>query len=108
MSLTPGSFFQSDATGATEVLKLVPTATAGPTQAQIVSAAYGNDTSDVTIAADGLSVTVTVQSGLDNLLVTVVSPSANDHANLVQGTTVFAQFVLTNHWDAATIRIEGL
>jgi hypothetical protein len=107
MALTPGSFYQSGVTGSTETLTLVPPAN-GATQAQIVAASYGNDTTDVTIAPGGMSVAIKVQKGFDSLVVTVVSPNVNDKAKLVQGNNTFASFDVTNHWDSEMIYIQGI
>ena len=108
MALTPGTIFQTDKAGASETLSLVPLAPAAGTQAKIVGAVYGTPTNTATIAADGLSLTIPkVQTGINQLVVTVVSPAANDRASLVQGGTIFSQLVLSNHWAAATLMISG-
>lgn len=107
MTLTAGSFYQSDKTGTSETIKLVPLPPAAATQATIASAVYGNPNS-ATVAANGLSLTIPkVLSGVNSLVVTVVSPNPNDTAALVQGTTSFAQLTLNNHWAASTIQIYG-
>jgi len=108
MALTQQSFFETDKTGNSEVLSLVPsTPGTTPFLVKIASASYGNDTTDVTVAADQLSVTIKVNQGLDSLVVTVVSPNANDQALLAQGSTNLASFSLTDHWDGTTLYIKG-
>lgn len=107
MSLTLGSFYESDSVGASETLNLVPWPPNTGTQAKIVGAVYGSPNT-ATIAADGLSLTVPkIQAGVVPLVVTVVSPQPNDRAYLVQGANIFAQLALSNHWASATIPIYG-
>jgi hypothetical protein len=108
MALTRGSFFETDTTGGPETLNLVSVPLQPATQARIATAVYGGDAGNVTIAADGLSLTLTkILAGTNMLVVTVVSPSIKDTANLVQGATVFHTFTLTEHWDSGTLRING-
>jgi hypothetical protein len=108
MALIQKSFYDSDTAGTTEVLSLVPTA-AGTTPflVKIAGASYGNDTTDVTVSSDQLSVTLKVNSGMDSLVVTVISPNATDEALLVQGNSTLARFALTDHWDGCTLYVNG-
>jgi hypothetical protein len=95
-------------TGAQVTYSLVATANSGnPFSVQIVGASYGDDTADVTIAANGLSVSITVQAGTDNLILTVVSPNQNDEAELTEGGNVRFVFRLTEHWDGCKLEITG-
>ena len=98
---------QCAATGSVQQLTLLPSAnTVGALAVQIVGAAYGNDASDVVIAPGGQSITLTVQAGIDNLVLTVVSPNPIDGALLDQGGTIF-EFLLTNHWAGCNLPIKG-
>lgn len=108
MALIQKSFYESDTTGSTEVLSLVPT-TAGtaPFLVKIAGASYGNDTTDVTVSDDQLSVTIKVKSGIDSLVVTVISANEADEALLVQGNSTLARFALTDHWDGCTLYVNG-
>jgi hypothetical protein len=73
----------------------------------IAGASYGDDTTDVTVDPSGQSVTIKVVSGVDNLVITVVSPNQNDAAALVEGATQRFVFDLTEHWDGCKLEISG-
>ena len=109
MALTQKTFYDSDTTGTSEVLSLVPTTPGNtPFLVKIAGASYGNDGSDVAISTDQLSVTIKVNAGLDSLVITVISPNETDAALLVQGNTTLARFALTDLWDGATIYVNGV
>lgn len=112
MTLQPGSFFESDATGALETVTLQPVAPKPSTNAMIASAFYGKDTSGAPKAApkapDGKSVSFTVLSGINPLVVTIVSPDpADETVNLCQGTVVLADPTVRNHSAVSTMLIQG-
>jgi hypothetical protein len=75
MTLQPGSFAASDATGSNETITLQPVSPATSTSASIASAFYGNDASchpkPATVAADQKSLTITVASGINSLVIMV-------------------------------------
>ncbi len=100
---------QTAAPGSVQVVTLTPSAnTVNPFAVTIVGAVYGTPNSAV-IAADGLSVSITIQAGPGHLFLTVTSPSATDGALLTQppNPTLY-EFFLTEHWDACRIPISGV
>jgi hypothetical protein len=108
MALQPGSFFESDSTGSSETISLLPTSTS----AAIASAFYGNDSSGhpkpASVAQDRKSVTITVVSGINSLVITLVSPNPNDETvELCQGSTQLADPTVRNHSAVSTIFIKG-
>lgn len=112
MTLQPGSFASSDATGSNETITLQPVSPATSTSASIASAFYGNDISGhpqlATVAADQKSLTITVASGINSLVITLVSPTPNDETvQLCQGSTVLATPTVRNHSGVSTIFIKG-
>lgn len=112
MALQPGSFFESDSTGSSETITLQPLSPATTTDAAIASAFYGNDDSGhpkpASVAADRKSVTITVASGINSLLVTLVSPDPDDQTVLLsQGATELATPTVRNHSGVSTIFIKG-
>jgi len=112
MALQPGAFFESDATGSTETVTLQPLSPATSTGASIASAFYGNDASGhpklAAVADDRKSVTITVASGINSLVITLVSPNPNDETvQLCQGSTVLATPTVRNHSGVSAILIKG-
>jgi hypothetical protein len=112
MALQPGSLFDSDATGATETITLEPLPPATSTAATIASAFYGTDDQGipqpVQIAVDGKSMSFTVLTGVNPLVITLVSPNPNDEiVQLSEGGTVLANPVLSRHKAVFTIFIKG-
>lgn len=112
MVLQPGSFFDSDATTATETIVLQPVPPASSTNAMIASAFYGADASGkprpAAVAADGKSVSITVIQGINPLVITLVSPNPKDETvQLCQGATVLATPTVRNHSGVSTIFIQG-
>jgi hypothetical protein len=112
MTLQPGSFAASDATGSNETITLQPVSPATSTGASIASAFYGNDASGhpkpSTVAADQKSLTITVTSGINSLVITLVSPNPDDETvELCQGSTVLATPTVRNHSGVSTIFIKG-
>jgi type IV secretion system protein VirB5 len=112
MTLQPGSFAASDATGSNETITLQPVSPATSTGASIASAFYGNDASGhpkpATVAADQKSLTITVASGINSLVITLVSPNPDDETvQLCQGSTVLATPTVRNHSGVSTIFIKG-
>jgi hypothetical protein len=101
--------YQTAAPGSVEVVFLTSSDnTLDPFSVTIVGAVYGTPNNAV-IAADGLSVSMTIQAGVAQLFLTVTSPSANDGALLTQppNPTLY-EFFLTDHWDACRIPINGV
>jgi hypothetical protein len=95
-------------TNSSQIFTLSPsTKSVNPFQVTIAGAAYGNDSTDVVVAPDGLSVTIHVNSGTDSLVVAVVSPNSQDGALLTQNGTTLYEFVLTQHSDDSKIYIKG-
>jgi hypothetical protein len=95
-------------TNSSQTLTLSPsTKSVNPFQVTIAGAAYGNDSTDVIVAPDGLSVTIHVNSGTDSLVLAVVSPNSQDEALLTQSGTTIYQFVLTQHSDDCRLYIKG-
>lgn len=112
MALQPGSFFESDSTGSSETISLQPASPASSTSALIASAFYGNDGSGhpkpASVAADQKSVTITVTSGINSLVITLVSPNPDDETvELCQGSTQLADPTVRNHSAVTTILIKG-
>ena len=112
MSLQPGSFFESDASGAVETVTLQPSAPNLATNAMIASAFYGKDASGapkpVTKATDGKSIQFAVLTGINSLVITLVSPNPVDETvELCQGATVLADPTVRNHSAVSTILIQG-
>lgn len=107
MPLSQKSYFETDATGATEVLSLAPVDAEQSFQVQIAGASYGNDTTDVMISADRRSLTIHVNQGMDSLVITVISPNQQDSALLVQDGKTVTTFELTDHWASDTLYIYG-
>ncbi len=112
MSLQPGSFFESDVTGAVETITLQPVAPKTSTNATIASAFYGTDPNGapkaVTKAPDGKSFSFTIVSGIKSLIVTIVSPDpADETVNLCQGPLVLADPTIRNHYAVSTMLIQG-
>jgi hypothetical protein len=112
MALQPGSFFESDSTGASETITLQPVSPATTTNAAIASAFYGNDTSghpkSADVAPDRKSVTITVVSGINSLVITLVSPNPNDETvQLCQGSTQLANPTVRNHSGVSAVFIKG-
>jgi len=99
-------------TGTKVTYSLVPTTNSVlPFLMRIVGASYGDDTTDVSIAADGLSVTITVQSGPDNLVAAVATPSREDEGALVEAGVAIPRFLFDPDWgdhgDACKLEITG-
>lgn len=112
MTLQPGSFFESDATGSIETVTLQPVSPAASTNATIAGAFYGTDQKDApnlaAVAADGKSLTFTVIAGINSLVITLVSPNSNDETvELCQGSTQLANPTVRNHSAVSTIFIKG-
>jgi len=112
MSLTPGSIFESDMTGASETITLSPAPPNTSTQAQIASAFYGQDASSTPIpaqvAADGKSVSITVLPGINSLVMTLVSPDPKTETVLIgQGDNIFATPTIESHSGVSTLFIKG-
>jgi hypothetical protein len=112
MALQPGSFFESDSTGSGETIALQPASPATSTTAAIASAFYGNDESGhpkpALVAEDRKSVTITVVSGINSLVITLVSPNPNDETvQLCQGLTLLTDPTVRNHSAVSTIFIKG-
>jgi hypothetical protein len=112
MTLQPGSFFESDSTGSTETITLQPVSPATSTVVLIASAFYGKDESGhpkpASIAQDRMSVTITVLSGINSLVMTLVSPNpADETVQLCQGSTALATPTVRNHSGVSTILIKG-
>jgi hypothetical protein len=112
MALQPGSFFESDSTGSSETITLQPVSPAPSTNAAIASAFYGNDASGhpkpADVAPDRKSVTITVVSGINSLVITLVSPNPNDETvQLCQGSTQLANPTVRNHSGVSAIFIKG-
>ncbi len=112
MALTPGSFFESDLTGASEVITVAPASPATSTLATVASAFYGIDASGApkpaTVAVDGKSISLTVLNGFNSLVVTLVSPNPNDElVQLRQASTVLAAPTVSGHSAVSTVIIQG-
>lgn len=108
MTLTPTSFFESDTTGATETVVLRPFPPATSTLATIASAFYGTPPQAVTIATDRKSLTFTVLSGVNQLVVTIVSPNPNDESViLASGGTILANPTVRQHSAVSVMFIKG-
>lgn len=108
MAFTPGSLFDSDARGATETIDLKPVPPATSTNAIIASAFYGTPPQPVPIASNRKSLTISVLPGLNQLVVTLVSPSPNDESViLVGGTTILANPTVRQHSAVSVIFIKG-
>jgi hypothetical protein len=112
MALQAGSFFESDNTGATETIGLQPASPTTSTAVLIASAFYGKDGSDhpkpASVAQDRKSVTITVLSGINALVITLVSPNpADETVQLCQGSTLLATPTVRNHSGVSTILIKG-
>jgi hypothetical protein len=108
MVLQPGSFFESDTTGATETISLKPLPPATSTNVSIASAVYGAPPQVVPVAADRKSVSIKVLDGINALVITLVSPSPNDETvQLVQGSTQLALVTVRQHSGVSAILIKG-
>lgn len=112
MALQPGSFAESDATGSSETITLQPLSPATSTSASIASAFYGNDASGhpvpASVANDRKSLTITVASGINSLVITLVSPNpADETVQLCQGSTVLATPTVRNHSGVSAIFVKG-
>lgn len=112
MTLQPGSFFESDATGSNETISLQPVSPATSTNATIASAFYAADDSGsptpASIAADRKSLSFTVAKGINPLVITLVSPNPNNETvQLVQGSTLLEHVVLSKHSAVTTLFIRG-
>ena len=112
MTLQPGSFFESDTTGSTETIRLQPASPATSTNVLIASAFYGNDQNGhpqpAGVAGDRKSVTITVLSGINSLVITLVSPNPTDETvELRQGSTLLAAPTVRNHSAVSAIFIKG-
>jgi hypothetical protein len=112
MALEPGSFFDSDATGANETITLGPANSANSTNATIGSAFYGTDAQGIPQAAkvseDRKSISFTVLKGINPLLITLVSPNPKDEmVRLSQGGTDLSFPVISRHSAVITIFING-
>jgi hypothetical protein len=112
MTLQPGSFFDSDATGSSETITVQPVSPATSTNATIASAFYGTSHNGApqpaAIAADRKSLTITVSAGMNPLVITLVSPNSNDETvQLCQGSTMLADPTVRNHSAVSTIVING-
>lgn len=108
MALTRGSFFQSDATGATETIDLKPVPPATSTNATIASAFYGTPPQSVSIATNRKSLTFTVLPGTNQLVITIVSPNPQDESViLADGTTILANPTVRQHSAVSVLFIHG-
>lgn len=112
MSLTVGSFFEADKIGTQETITLQPTGGATATQARIANAFYGQDSlnapKQVSVAADKLSLTFTVELGFVPLVINVVSPNPNDETiSFFQGTTELAEVTVRQHSATCSLFIKG-
>jgi hypothetical protein len=111
MVLTPGSLFESDATGTSETITLKPVPPATSTQATISSAFYGTDSQGASTqvpVTGGTSVTITVLSGMNQLVLNLISPNPRDESvQITQGTTVLANPTIRQHSGSSTIFIKG-
>lgn len=112
MALTPGSLFDSDSTGETETILLEPLPPMTTTQATIASAFYGTDSQGTPqpaqIAASGKSLSFKVLSGINPLVITLVSPNPVDEiVQLTEAGTVLANPVVSRHKAVVTIFIKG-
>jgi len=113
MSLTPGSICQSDKAGSPETITLTPVPPAALTNAAIAAAFYGVDASSTPIAApvsaDRKSVTISVLSGINSLVITLVSPTvADETVCLGQGANIFATPTIHDHTATSTIYVKGI
>jgi hypothetical protein len=112
MSLQPGSFFDSDATGTNETIVLGPASPATSTNAKIASAFYGTDNQGTpqpaSVASDGKSLSFNVLSGINPLVITLVSPNDKDETvRLSEGDTDLSFPVISKHSAVVTIFING-
>lgn len=112
MTLQAGSFFESDSINSTETIALQPTSPATSTAVLIASAFYGKDESghpkQAAVAQDQKSVNITVVSGINSLVITLVSPNpADETVQLCQGSTLLAAPTVSNHSGVSTILIKG-
>jgi hypothetical protein len=104
MALQPGSFFESDTTGANETITLEPASS----EAGIASAVYGNPPQVLQVAPDRKSVSFTVQTGVNALVITLASPNPEDETvQLMQGTTQIAMLTVRQHSGVSAIFIKG-
>ena len=113
MTLQAGSFFESDSTGSSETITLQPAGSATQSASVIASAFYGNDESGhpkpASVADDRKSLTITVVSGINSLVITLVSPNPQDETvQLCQGSTQLASTTVRNHSGVSTIFIKGI
>lgn len=112
MALQPGSFFDSDATGANETIFLQPLPPATSTNATIASAFYGTDSQgapqSASVAEDGKSLSITVLNGVNPLVITLVNPNPQDEmVRLSQGSTVLQNPVISKHSAVVTLFVRG-
>ena len=113
MALTPGSICETDTVGSRETITLSPIAPSTATQATIASAFYGVDTSGVplqaAVAPDQKSLSINVLSGINSLVVTLVSPGKTDEmVALGQGTNIFATPTIQQHSAVSTLYVKGI
>jgi hypothetical protein len=113
MALTPNSIFESDTTGATEIITLSPAPPNTSTLARIASAFYGKDATSTpvpaSVAPDGKSVSIKVLLGINSLVITLVSPNpAEETVLLGQGGNTFATPTIVSHSGVSTLFIKGV
>jgi hypothetical protein len=108
MALTPGSLFDSDATGTTETITLEPedadsNATFGP-------CFYGKDSlgNPVQILAGGRSLTFKVLPGINPLTMTLLSPEDQEDVVLKEGNTELLDPTIGNHSTVVSLVIKGI
>ncbi|MEI9980902.1 MAG: hypothetical protein WDN23_18235 [Edaphobacter sp.] len=107
MALTPGSFFDSDATGNAENVTLKPMAPATTTRVRIASVVY-NNVPVKTIDPDRMSFAFSVLNGINLLTVGLVSPSTKaETVQLCQGATQIAVVTVSNTAGASFVFING-
>jgi hypothetical protein len=109
MALTPGSLFDSDATGAKETITLEPSDPSSPTNATFGPCFYGKDAqgNPVQIPTEDASLTFTVLTGINPLTMTLLSPDKDETVLLKQGDTLLLDPTIRNHSTVCMIVIKG-
>jgi hypothetical protein len=106
MALQQLSFFKSDTTGTNETITLDPAPPATSTNATIASAVYGGQL--VQVADDHKSLSFAVLQGFHPLVISLASPNPKDEiVRLVQGQTILASPVISQHSGVSTILVQG-
>jgi len=110
MALTPGSLFNSDATGTTETITLEPEDPNTPTNATFGPCFYGKDSqgNPVQIPAAGQSLTFKVLPCINPLTMTLLSPKDPETVLLKEGDTELLDPTIKNHSTVCSLVIKGI